>query len=69
MVNKEIFDIANQLQSVIEQQMQQAQKALVNLPDSDVKRNLESLLQRASKGKVSYQDAQREMQTILKNAG
>ena len=68
MVNKEIFKIADQLQSVVQQQMKQAKQALSALPEGETKSNLEDLLRRASRGKVSHIDVQREVQNIIKNA-
>lgn len=68
MVNKEIFKIADQLQGVVQEQMKQAKQALANLPEGETKTNLENLLKRASTGKVSHHDAQREVQKIIKDA-
>lgn len=68
MINKEIFKIADQLQGVVQQQMKQARQALANLPEGETKSNLEDLLRRASTGKVSHVDAQREVEKIIKNA-
>lgn len=68
MVNKEIFKIADQLQGVVQEQMEQAKQALSNLPEGRTKKSLEDLLKRASTGKVSHVDAQREVQKIIKNA-
>lgn len=69
MVNEEIFKIANQLQDVVKQQMSEANKALSVLPNGDTKKRLENLIKRASTGKLSHADAQREIQKIIKDAG
>lgn len=69
MVNKKIFEISARLQDVVREQMQIANKSLVALPESETKEKLTVLLRRASSGKVSAQDAQKEINEILKNAG
>lgn len=68
MINKEIFKIADRLQGVVGQQMSKAKEALLSLPEGETKKNLESLLRKASSGKVSHEDAQRELEKIVKNA-
>lgn len=68
MINKEIFELAEKLQNVVNEQMAAAKKALVNLPESKTKKSLEELLRKASSGNVSTQDAQRELEKIMKDA-
>lgn len=68
MVNKKLFDIAAQLGDVVKEQMGEAQKALSNLPEGDTKKNLATLLRKASSGKISHEEAQKEIQKILKDA-
>lgn len=68
MVNKDIFKIANQLQSVVQQQMKAAKDALSDLPEGETKKSFQDLLNRASSGKISHKDAQREINKIIKNA-
>lgn len=68
MINKEIFGIADQLKNVVDQQMKLAKEAIANIPEGETKNNLQDLLKRASSGKVTHADAQREIQNIMKNA-
>ncbi len=68
MINKEIFEIADRLQNVVQQQMKHAKDAISKIPEGETKQSLEGLLRRASTGKVSYHDAQREIENILRNA-
>lgn len=68
MVNEKIFKIADQLRDVVQQQMAQAKTALGALPDGETKDKLQELLRRASSGKVSHVDAQKEVQKIINNA-
>ncbi len=70
MVNKEIFKIADQLKGVVNDQMKLAQQGLLSLPEGGMKEDLKNLLQRASSGKVTQADAQREIKKIIdKHAG
>lgn len=68
MVNQKIFDIANQLQDVVKEQMGEAKKALQGLPEGETKKSLDSLLKQAATGKLSHDDAQKELSKIIKNA-
>lgn len=68
MIDKEIFKIANQLQEVANRQMSQAKKALEDLPKGDTRKDLEGLLRRASAGKVTQDEAQKEVDKIIGNA-
>lgn len=68
MVNRKLFDIAAQLGDVVKEQMGEAQKALSKLPEGKTKEELTTLLRRSSSGKISHEDAQKEIQKIIKNA-
>ena len=68
MVGNTIFEIAEQLKRVMHDQQAQARKALISLPEGETKDNLRRLLNEASTGKLSLEDAQREIQNIMKNA-
>ncbi len=68
MVGNTIFEIAEQLKRVMHDQQAQARKALISLPEGKTKDNLRRLLNEASTGKLSLEDAQREIQNIMKNA-
>lgn len=66
MINKEITDIAKSLQNVVSQQMQIAQDVLAQIPEGEIKSDLTDLLKRASSGKISHLDAQKQVQKIVK---
>lgn len=68
MINKEILKIAGQLQNVVSEQMKQAKQSLEGIPEGETKRKLTDLLSKASKGGVTQEDAQREIEKIVKNA-
>ena len=68
MMNKKILDIAAQLKGVVKEQRQEAEKALLSLPDGPTKAGLKALLSRASSGKLDIKDAQQELEKIVKNA-
>ena len=68
MVDKKIFEIVEQLKSVVNEQKAQAQKALLSLPEGETKDKLRGLLNEASTGRLSQQDAQKELEKIIKNA-
>ena len=68
MVDKKIFEIADQLKSVVKEQQVQAHKALLSLPEGETKNSLKRLLNEASSGRLSQQDAQKELEKIMKDA-
>jgi len=68
MVDKKIFEMADQLKSIVETQKAEAHKGLLSLPEGATRNNLKSLLNRASSGRLSIQDAQKELGKILNNA-
>jgi len=68
MIDKKLFKIADQLKSIMNVQKTKAQEALLSLPEGDTKTKLKSLLNEASAGRLSQQDAQRELEKIMKNA-
>jgi len=68
MVNEDIFKIADQLRNVVDQQKEQARKALLSLPEGETKRRLTDLLRQATSGKISHVDAQKEIQKIVADA-
>lgn len=67
-VNDKIFQIAGELKNVVHEQMEQAQEAIGNLPEGETRDKLKDLLRRASSGKISHDDAQKEIQKIIANA-
>jgi hypothetical protein len=68
MIDSKIQDIAGQLKNVVNEQLAVAKDALTKIPDGDTKQNLEALLKKASTGKLSSEDAQKELKKILSNA-
>ena len=65
MINQDLLKITGQLKSVVGEQMEMAKKAISNIPDGEVKTDLQNLLQKASSGKVAYSDVQRELEKIM----
>lgn len=69
MINKELFELADKLKNVAIEQQKLAKNALNDLPDGETKTALENLLKKASSGKADFQQVQKELNKIVKNAG
>lgn len=67
-INPDILKMAKSLRSDVERQKGIALEMLNSLPEGDQKESLTKLLNRALKGNVNFEDAQREIQKILNNA-
>jgi len=68
MIDKKLFKIVDNLKSIMDAQKTKAHEALLSLPDGETKDKLKILLREASTGRLSQQDAQRELEKIMKNA-
>ena len=68
MIDKKIIDIANSLQLVMNQHLEAARKAMLDVPEGETRLKLEELLKSASTGKLKPEDAQKELEKIIKNA-
>ena len=68
MIDNKLFEIAGQLKDVVSEHKANAQKAILSLPEGKTKEDLKSLLRKASTGKVSQKDAQREINKIITDA-
>ncbi len=68
MIDPEIIQLGNKLKKVVDQQVKIAKEAIDKVPDGDLKTDLNDLLKRASSGKVTQQEAQREIAKIMKDA-
>lgn len=60
--------MADKLQDIVAEQKKVASNALLKLPEGETKNELKKLLVKASSGKVSLEDAQREIDKIVRNA-
>jgi hypothetical protein len=69
MVGNEMFEIAEKLKNVMETHKSKAKSALEDLPEGETKNKLNNLMSAAVKGDLKYEDAQRELQKIINNAG
>lgn len=69
MENEELQDIAKRLGTVVEQKKAQALQSLKQLPEGALKTRLAGLMDRASSGEVSLEDAQREIKKIIQDVG
>lgn len=68
MINPEIFEMANKLKKVVLDNKNAAEQALQIIPEGDTKRKLTELMKQAASGKLKPEDAQRELNKVIKNA-
>lgn len=65
MIDKSIFELANQLQDKLQEQKNIASKALEDIPEGELKEKLKKLMKLAASGKLNPEDATREIEKIL----
>lgn len=68
MIDKELLDLSRKLKSTIDRQKEMAISSLDGLQEGDTKKGLSQLLQRAVNGKLNYEEAQKEVEKIIRNA-
>lgn len=69
MIDKKIFKLADQLQMALNDQRGIALKAISEMPEGETRAKLKGLLDRAASGKLSVEDAQKELQNVIGNVG
>lgn len=69
MIDERLERIAGELKDVVKDSKRQALAALENIPEGDTRKKLHALLKRATAGKLSQEQAQKEINEIIKNAG
>lgn len=67
MIDSKLSHITDQLKNVVNEQLSVAKDALAKMPEGETKEKLGALLRGASTGKVSSEDAQKELKKILEN--
>lgn len=65
-MNDKIKALADHAKLVMNDGLVNAKKSLENLPEGDTRKKLEGLLRLATSGKLSPEDAQRELNKIVK---
>jgi hypothetical protein len=68
MIDSKLLELGEQLRKALTEQADQARKSLEDLPEGQQKTKLKGLLRQASAGKLSVEEAQKELKTILSNA-